>query len=291
MQIEALKKKLHVTERAVAQRQEQVAVLEKERDEWQRRVQASEERRDRSTLQQLHTELQEQYTLCQQQLAESNRERSQLRGLSEAATEDLATLRTQLQEERLAREEAETRLVFESKDLELSRQTARKQSDDLSHLATETARLRMDCEDLREEVAREKMRSDSARKMAAEAQALMDKRSAELADVNHQLALLRTGASDAAGSGETEDQLRKDHHRLQIKLQELESQQLGWQRETRALQRIAQSLGVMAQQERAARGQVEEQEVASVLDAVARKDRELVQSQRDLVDLKAALQR
>mgnify|MGYP005994218019 FL=1 len=47
----------------------------------------------------------------------------------------------------------------------------------------------------------------------------------------------------------------------------------------------------MAQQERAARGQVEEQEVASVLDAVARKDRELVQSQRDLVDLKAALQR
>jgi hypothetical protein len=54
------------------------------------------------------------------------------------------------------------------------------------------------------------------------------------------------------------------------------------QRERRALQRLAQSLGVQFQYERAVRGQLEEQEVVQMLDTITRKERELTQAREDL---------
>lgn len=62
------------------------------------------------------------------------------------------------------------------------------------------------------------------------------------------------------------------------------------QRERRGLVHVAQSLGVQIQQERAARG-LEEEQVTQVLEALARRERELVQLQGDLRESKAALQR
>lgn len=54
------------------------------------------------------------------------------------------------------------------------------------------------------------------------------------------------------------------------------------QRERRALQRVAQSLGVQFQYERAVRGQLEEQEVVMMLDTIAVKDAELKKAQDEL---------
>jgi len=192
-----------------------------ERDNWRVRAEASGERKDKAGLQRLHSELQEQYSLSQLQLAESNRERQQLQTMFDTAKDELGALRNDLHEARSVREEVEMRLTIVSKDLALCKQTCTRQSDDLSHMSTEASRLRMECEDLKEAVHRERLRAERAQGMVEEAQDLLDTRSVELSEALHKLALLQAGG---AAEAQHEGLLSEERKRLQLRVQELEAE-------------------------------------------------------------------
>lgn len=224
-QIEALSKKVQVLTRTITQKEEQITATIVERDSWKTRAEVAEERKDKSALQQMHASLQEQYSVCQLQLAESNRDRQQLRATVDSASAELNSTRKELHEIATLKEELELRLTIVSKDLALSKQTATHQSDDLLQASTEASRLRIECENLTEAVGREKRRAESAQSLAAEAQGLLDARSVELTEALHQLAMLRMAASGGAGQV-AETQLMEDRKKLQLRVQELEAEQL-----------------------------------------------------------------
>lgn len=207
--------------RSLAQKDEHLGAMAAERDSWRVRVEASDERKDKAGLQRLHSELQEQYSLSQLQLAERNRERQQLQSMFDAAKDELGVLRNDLHEARSVREEVEMRLTVVSKDLVLCKQTCARQSDDLSHTSVEASRLRMECEDLKEAVRREQLRAESAQGMVVEAQDLLDMRSVELSEALHKLALLQMGVSAEAQHEGLQSENRK---RLQLRVQELEAE-------------------------------------------------------------------
>lgn len=192
-----------------------------ERDSWRARAEAANERRDKSDLQRLHAELQEQYSSSQLHLAESNRERQQLQAMFDTAKDELTSLRSTLHEAKVLREEAEMRLAIVSKDLILSKETCARQSDDLSRTSSEASRLRVECEDLKEAVRREKMHAESARSMAVEAQDLLDARSVELSEALRKLALLQLGSEEVYHA--SEGLVAEERKRLQLRVQELEA--------------------------------------------------------------------
>jgi hypothetical protein len=64
-----------------------------------------------------------------------------------------------------------------------------------------------------------------------------------------------------------------------------------WQRERRSLQRVAQVLGLQFQQERALRGQLQEHELAQLVEAVVAKDRDLQLARAALGDVQEEAQR
>lgn len=211
--------------RSVSQKEEQIAAACVERDSWKTRAEVAEERKDKSALQQMHSSLQEQYSVCQLQLAESNRDRQQLRATVDSASAELNTTRKELHEVATLKEELELRLTIVSKDLALSKQTVTLQGDDLLQASTEASRLRIECENLTEAVGREKRRAESAQSLASEAQGLLDARSVELAEALQQLAMLRMAASGGVGQV-VETQLMEDRKKLQLRVQELEAEQL-----------------------------------------------------------------
>lgn len=224
LQIESLTKKVQVLSRSLVQKEEQIGAAMAERDNWKTRAEAVDERKDKSSLQQLHLSLQEQYSLSQLQLAESNRERHQLQAMFDIAKEELRAHRQELLDATVAKEEMEMRLTIVTKDLTLCKQTNAKQSDDLSYTSNEASRLRMDCEDLREDARREKVRVESAQNLAVEVQDLLDVRSVQLAEALHQVAELRVGSTGTNPA--TEVQLTEDRRKLQLRVQELEEDQL-----------------------------------------------------------------
>lgn len=211
--------------RSLTQKEEQITAALVERDSYKTRAEVAEERKDKSALQQMHSSLQEQYSLCQLQLAESNRDRQQLRATVDSASSELSTTRKELHEVATVKEELEMRLTVVSKDLALSKQTVTRQSDDLLQASSEASRLRIECENLTEVVDREKRRAESAQSLAAEVQGLLDARSVELTEALHQLAMLRMAASGGAGQV-AETQLMEDRKKLQLRVQELEADQL-----------------------------------------------------------------
>ena len=86
-QIEALKRKVQVLTRTVTQREEQAASAAAERDDWRRKAElatAGDAKDPRAKLQQMHLELQEQFSLCKQRLNECTRDRQQLQVVCEA---------------------------------------------------------------------------------------------------------------------------------------------------------------------------------------------------------------
>lgn len=215
---------MQVLTRSLAQKEEHIGATIAERDNWKMRAEASDTRQDKAALQQMHQSLQEQYSASQMHLAEANRERQYLQTTFDTAKDELITLRKALTDATIAKDEAQMRLGIAAKDLALSKQSSARQSDDLTHATNEASRLRMDLEDLREAVQREKLRAASAQAMAEEAQGLLDARSVELNDAVHQLALLRLESS--GGSGAAESQLVEDRKKLQLRVQELEAEQL-----------------------------------------------------------------
>lgn len=277
--------------RSVTQKEEAARAIAGERDSWRKRAEAAEDRKDKSELQKLHMDLQDQYSHSQLHLSDANRKVQELQTLYDAARDELSAARNSLHDALLVKEETEVRLSIVSRELALCRQASERHSDDLAHASTETARLRMDCEDLKEALVREKQRGESAQRVAAEAQALLDSRSVELAQTTHELAVHRMSAGGAGLGDSVEEQMREDRKKMQARVQDLEKDQLSWQRERRALQRIAQSLGVQVLQEKAAKDQIEEQEVVRLLDAVSTKDRELSQALSDLHDSRAQSER
>ena len=215
--------------RTVTQREEQAAAAAAERDDWRRKAElatAGDAKDPRAKLQQMHLELQEQFSLCKQRLNECTRDRQQLQVVCDTAREELSTAKKSLHEALLQKEDAETRIAIVTKELALCQQTCSGQNDDLTHSSTETARLRMDCEDLREEVGRERMRAERAQRGEAESERLLETRTQELAEATHQLALRDVGGGGGSGGGgEVEVQLREDRRRLQVKVQDLEAEQ------------------------------------------------------------------
>jgi hypothetical protein len=62
------------------------------------------------------------------------------------------------------------------------------------------------------------------------------------------------------------------------------------QRESRGLQRVAQSLGVQLQQQRVSRG-LDEEQVLLVVEAVVEREHQLDRARQELQDAKASIQR
>jgi chromosome segregation ATPase len=225
-QVEALVKQKHVLERAVTQREEQITVLTTERDNWKARVQAAENAKDKSALQSLHHELQEKYSLAQEQLAAANRKVQQLEDFLNASTGDLGVQRRRLQEAQLGREDAEARLAIVSKELELLQQAAKRRDADLQNAAREASELRLANEDLNVALQGVTARYEAAQRLQSEAHALLEAKSAELAEVSHDLALARAGSTSSFGGSDVEAQLREDRRRLQDRVRDLEAAQV-----------------------------------------------------------------
>mmetsp|Transcript_2324 Transcript_2324/g.3663 ORF Transcript_2324/g.3663 Transcript_2324/m.3663 type:complete len:1405 (+) Transcript_2324:94-4308(+) len=268
-EIEEAKKKIHALTRSLLQKDEQLAAADIEKSDALKALTDATARQDRSQLQQMHADLQEQLNETKHLLEDCSRDREQLRAISDAVSAELATVKQQLHNAEIAKEEAEVRLQVGTREISLHQESASKLRDDLSKAATSDAKLRIELEGLEAEVARQRQRADSVQRLVAEAQLSADTRAQELAEATRSLALLKAGAS---GSGAAEEQLREEKQALESRIQTLEATEKRWQQERWVLQRLAKSLGVQYQQERAIRGQLEEQEVSLLLEAVVRKE-------------------
>lgn len=216
-------KEKHTLERAVKQREEHITALTMDRDSLKERLLAADSAKDKSVLQTLHHELQEKYALCQEQLATSNRKLSQLQDFLSASAGDLENVRQRQLEAQVAREDAEARLAVLSKELQLLKQSLQRKDADLQATTREGSELRLANDDLRAALQSMTARYEAAQRLQAEAHSLLEAKTAELAEVSHELALARAGSTTAFGGSDVESQLREDRRRLQDRVRDLEA--------------------------------------------------------------------
>ena len=136
-------------------------------------------------------------------------------------TEELTNMKKQYNETSISKEEIEIQLSLMKKDNDQLQRTCSKYQDDVSHISTEAARLRMDIEDVREDLHREKMRTDSLQRIVDNTQSALDHRSKELSEAMHALAMMKMGSS----GHDTEEMLRNERTKMVMRIKELEEAQ------------------------------------------------------------------